>query len=165
MSKHSKKLVDPGKAADFKANPFAGLKAAALGIAPEPKTAPKPPPTKPPPPPPPTLTAEDRELLRVFGNAKIEFRTDGKGAADAQVTGPVRGRVRLQVQRKGKGGKTVTRVMGLDDLSLAEQMELARQLRQDLGTGAHFDEGVLELHGDLRERAMAWFRQHQFRAD
>jgi translation initiation factor 1 (eIF-1/SUI1) len=163
MSKKSKKLADPGKAAEFRSNPFAGLKPAALGLAAgaekaPPETAATALPAASP------LSAADRELLRVFGDEKVVV---GSRVTDRQpgVTGPVKGRVNLQVQRKGKGGKTVTRVLGLHHLDLAEQMEMARNLRQSLGTGAHFDEGVLELHGDQRTRAADWFRKHHYRAD
>jgi len=156
------KSDDPGKAAEFRANPFAVLNAKALAIPEEPE-----PPKKPAIPPPPAagaeLSAEDRELLKAFGNAKLNVGRQA-GGKDHQVTGPVKGFVRLQVQRKGKGGKTVTKVFGLSELDLAEQMELARRLQQGLGTGAHFDEGILELHGDLRERAAEWFRKNGYRA-
>ena len=155
-------IDDPGKTAEFRANPFAALNAKALAIPEEPK-----PPAKPATPPPPVagaeLSAADRELLKAFGNSKLNVGHQASGT-DRQVTGPVKGFVRLQVQRKGKGGKTVTRVFGLTELDLAAQMELAKRLQQGLGTGAHFDEGILELHGDLRERAAEWFRKNGYRA-
>ena len=164
MSKKSQKLADPGKAAEFRSNPFAALKPAAIGLIPDAaKAAPAAAPAAAAPAKP-KLSAADRELLRVFGDGKVEVGGRG-GAPGTAATAPVKGRVRLQMQRKGKGGKTVTRVLGLEELDLAAQMELASSLRQALGTGAHFDEGVLELHGDLRTRAADWFRKNHYRAD
>ncbi|OGV73251.1 MAG: hypothetical protein A3K19_23700 [Lentisphaerae bacterium RIFOXYB12_FULL_65_16] len=151
----------PDNAANFKVNPFAALSAAKLVIPAEP-----PPPQPPAPPPAPApgakLSPADRELLQVFKNASLSVGGDTPGAPATRLGGPLRGRVRLQVQRKGKGGKTVTRVLGLADLSVKDQMELACELRQALGTGAHFDEDTLELHGDLRDRAAEWFRKHNY---
>lgn len=153
------KLADPGRAADFRVNPFAGLQVDSVAAGAAPAASPGAPAAPVPAPEAPAgLTPADRELLRAFGGAPAAAR--GGGAVK-----PCRGRVRLQVQRKGKGGKTVTRVLGLDDLGLAGQMELARSLRQALGTGAHFADGALELHGDLRERAAAWFRAHDYAID
>ena len=158
----STKLEDPGKAADFKVNPFSALSAAKLDLPAEPPPKPVAPPPPPAKVPGASLSAADRDLLRAFGNATIAV-----GGTAPSGTAPVSaatacGRIRLQVQRKGKGGKTVTRVLGLDGLTMGEQMELARELRQALGTGAHFDEGALELHGDQRDRAAEWFRQHRY---
>ncbi|MEI8079266.1 MAG: translation initiation factor [bacterium] len=163
-----KRLTDPGRATDFKVNPFAALSSAkfpdaepavklASAVTAKPATASKP-----------KLSTEDQELLKAFGAASVTLpgrNTPGASGrnGDADATSPVRGCVRFQIQRKGKGGKTITRVLGLEQLSLPEQMELARQLQQALGTGAHFEHDVLELHGEQESRAAAWFQKHQFR--
>ncbi|MFA5203936.1 MAG: translation initiation factor [Lentisphaeria bacterium] len=157
-----KRLADPGRAADFKVNPFAALNAATFKeAAPTPAAVAPAPAAKGKAAGGAELSAEDRELLHAFGDGSVTLPGAGRTAGGAG-TAPVRGRVRFQVQRKGKGGKTVTRVLGLERLGLAEQMELARQLQQALGTGAHFDGDVLELHGDQQARAADWFRKNQF---
>ena len=161
-----KRLTDPGRAADFKVNPFAALSSAkfqdaepaakpAAAAAAKPATTGK---TE--------LPPEDRDLLKAFGAASVTLpgrNTPGASGREGGAAAPVRGCVRFQVQRKGKGGKTITRVLGLEQLSLPEQMELARQLQQALGTGAHFDNDVLELHGEQQARAAVWFQKNQFR--
>ena len=159
------KRNDPGKAADFRVNPFAQLTTDALDLPAD--SRPAPPAATPAvrnsqPEAPASLTAADRELLRAFGVAETSRHTGGKGDEAAPVPAPLAGRVQLQLQRKGKGGKTVTRILGLSGLDMAAQMDLVRRLCQALGTGAHFDEGVLELHGDLRERAAEWFRKNNY---
>jgi len=162
--KQSSRSADPGKAADFRVNPFVGLTAGAFDLPADERA--QPPASTPalgssPLDAPAPLTAEDRELLRAFGAAEANRHTGGKGEA-APPPAPLAGRVRLQLQRKGKSGKTVTRILGLNGLEMAAQMELVRRLCQALGTGAHFTEGVLELHGDLRERAAEWFRKNRY---
>ncbi len=150
----SAKLADPGNAAGFEVNPFAGLSAAALGLAkpaqaskavrPAPATAAA---AAPP------LGREDQELLRQFGEATLPGTAPGSRR---------RGTVRLQVQRRGRGGKTVTRVHGLAGLEAVEEMALVDRLKKELGTGAHLRDGILELQGDLRQRAAEWFAKEQF---
>ncbi|MBR4517592.1 MAG: translation initiation factor [Victivallales bacterium] len=133
-------------------NPFAGLK---LDL---PKTQ------EPPPPPPPSpeeqrkaaLSPEDQKLLEAFGGATLSVGTD----KPAEPAGP---RLSFNIQRKGKGGKTVTLVYGLKELELTEQMTLGAQLQKALGTGARFEDGVLQIQGDQRERAAAWFAKHGFK--
>ena len=136
-------------------NPFAALK---LDLPKEPET--------PPPPPPPSpeelrrqaLSEEDRKLLEAFGGAA--GLSVGHDDAPAQPKGP---RVSFNIQRKGKGGKIVTLVFGLKDLELTEQMTLGSQIQKALGIGARFEDGVLQLQGDQRERAAEWFATHGFR--
>ncbi len=133
-------------------NPFAGLK---LDL-----------PKETPPPPPPTktpeekrkeaLSPEDQKLLEVFGGQTLAVGHD----TPAKPHGP---QLSFNIQRKGKGGKTVTLVYGLQNLDLTEQMTLGSQLQKALGTGARFEDGVLQIQGDQRERASAWLAKHGFR--
>lgn len=161
-----KRLTDPGRAADFKVNPFAALSSATFQDA-EPAAKPAPAAAaKPAKAAGAELPPEDRELLKAFGAGSVTLpgrNTPGASGREGGGAAPIRGCVRFQIQRKGKGGKTITRVLGLEQLSLPEQMELARQLQQALGTGAHFENDVLELHGEQQTRATAWFQKNQFR--
>lgn len=143
---------------EFEVNPFAGL-----GELLPKESLPKPEETKPAPPREPPAAAglapEDRELLQAFGGDSADslaFRT-GTGKAPQ---GPL---VSLAIQRKGKGGKTVTHVRGLAELPLAERMELSRDIGRNLGTNARFLDDLLELQGDQRDRATAWLAERGFR--
>ena len=55
------------------------------------------------------------------------------------------------MEKKGRGGKTVTVVYGLphNDQFLKE---LSQELKKTCGTGGAVVEGAVELQGDLRER-------------
>ena len=145
----SKKMADPGKAAEFKINPFA-----ALDIPTEKAAAPQPEArsveaqrasAKQP------LTAADASLLKAFTASEdraLEKTPDAK---------PRKGLVRLSMQRKGRGGKTVTRAAGLAQLEVVAQMELLQQVRRELGVGGRFDEDILEVQGEQRQRLGEWF--------
>ena len=106
------------------------------------------------------LSREDQELLRAF-SAGSEI--DGVANSQTKISSSAyRPSLRFALQRKGKGGKTVTYVHGLKKLSIAEQMEICSDIRVALGIGARFIDGLLELQGDQRERAEKWFTEKKF---
>jgi len=64
----------------------------------------------------------------------------------------------IRRETKGRGGKTVTVVYGLQ-LSAEDAKELARQLKQACGTGGTVKEDAIEIQGDHREKIAARLRQ------
>ena len=64
---------------------------------------------------------------------------------------PDRVAAKLRLEKKGRGGKTVTVVYDLPDNSAFLQ-ELAQELKRACGTGGTVSENTVELQGDLRER-------------
>jgi translation initiation factor 1 len=65
------------------------------------------------------------------------------------------GKIVLSRERKGRGGKTATRVRGLPETRLDE---LATKMKKALGCGATVEEGDVILLGDVVERAAKWLR-------
>jgi len=61
----------------------------------------------------------------------------------------------LRKEKKGRGGKTVTRLEGITASSKALEA-LAKELRKSLGCGARVEENHIILQGDVRERASQW---------
>ena len=55
------------------------------------------------------------------------------------------------MEKKGRGGKTVTVVDGLPN-NAAFLKDLGQELKRACGTGGTVVEGAVELQGDLRER-------------
>ncbi len=154
--KRNQAEADPNEIPANWNNPFVGLKI----------DFPK---EEPPPPPPPSpeelkraeLSSEDLALLEAFGGDKAVLVTGGsKKAEDVPM---VKGRLSFNIQRKGKGGKTVTLVHGLQELELLEQMTLCSRVKNALGCGARFENGVLEIQGDQRQRAQEWFAKQGFK--
>lgn len=72
----------------------------------------------------------------------------GEASAEAIPTRPM---AKLRVEKKGRGGKTVTVVFGLprNDAFLKE---LGQQLKRACGTGGAVLEDGIELQGDMRDR-------------
>ena len=57
----------------------------------------------------------------------------------------------MRVEKKGRGGKTVTVVYGLPE-NAEFLKELSQELKRACGTGGTVVEGGVELQGDLRPR-------------
>ena len=64
---------------------------------------------------------------------------------------PARIVAKLRMEKKGRGGKTVTVVDGLPR-NAAFLKDLSQDLKRACGTGGAVQEGAVELQGDLRER-------------
>ena len=64
---------------------------------------------------------------------------------------PVRIVAKLRMEKKGRGGKTVTVVDGLPRHG-AFLKALSQELKRACGTGGAVVDGTIELQGDLRER-------------
>ena len=58
---------------------------------------------------------------------------------------------KLRMEKKGRGGKTVTVVYDLPQ-NEAFLKELAQELKRTCGTGGAVAENTIELQGDLRDR-------------
>lgn len=76
--------------------------------------------------------------------------SDVSGLPLAQV-----GRLIVRKERKGRGGKTVTRIEGLPQ---EEQASWARTMAKALGCGASVEDGCVFLQGSQSRRAAEWLR-------
>jgi len=110
--------------------------------------------------------------MRKAGHGGLVYSTEGgrmcpacrrpAAACTCAVRGAARppgdGIVRLSRESKGRGGKTVTVVRGLDEDASA-LAELGRRLRTLCGTGGTVKDGVIELQGDHCERLARHFAE------
>lgn len=69
----------------------------------------------------------------------------------AEQTVPPRVTAKLRVEKKGRGGKTVTVIYDLPG-NAAFLKDLAQELKRTCGTGGAVSENAVELQGDLRDR-------------
>jgi translation initiation factor 1 len=88
-------------------------------------------------------------------NCQCSSRRDAVAAIPARIV------AKLRMEKKGRGGKTVTVVYGLPRNS-----EFLKELSQDLksacGTGGTATEEGVELQGDLRERVRDLLTKRNF---
>ena len=78
---------------------------------------------------------------------------DCKCSSQREAAEAIPGRIvaKLRMEKKGRGGKTVTVVAGLPN-NAAFLRELCQELKRACGTGGAVDDGAIELQGDLRDR-------------
>lgn len=72
------------------------------------------------------------------------------------------GVVRVGRTSKGRGGKTITQVTGVQ-LPDAELRDLAKALKRRCGTGGTLKAGVIEIQGDQRDTLVAELEGRGFR--
>ena len=64
---------------------------------------------------------------------------------------PARIVAKLRIEKKGRGGKTVTVVTGFVGIGQPEKERLAKEIQQACGAGGTVKEGRIEIQGDQRE--------------
>jgi len=69
------------------------------------------------------------------------------------------GKIVVRRERKGRGGKTVTLVSGIERPP-AELERIAKTMRKALGCGSTVEAGTIVLLGDIVPRAQAWLQAH-----
>jgi translation initiation factor 1 len=86
-------------------------------------------------------------------DSRLVYSTDAGriSLSDAPLILETDGIVRIRRETKGRKGKGVTTVSGLD-LPEAQIKSLAKQLKQKCSTGGTVKEGVIEIQGDQREK-------------
>lgn len=91
----------------------------------------------------------NREFMNTVMNAKTE---------EIETLPPARQRLRLHLERAGRGGKSVTLVSGFvgrsDDLKA-----LGQWLRSRLALGGSCKDGDIVLQGDVRARVMTLLKE------
>lgn len=84
-----------------------------------------------------------------------------KAQAQAQHLSKTDGVVRVSLQTKGRGGKSVTLVKGLP-LDAGGLAALAKQLRNACGSGGTVKDGVVEVQGDHVATVMAALQKQSY---
>ncbi|NJD55624.1 MAG: translation initiation factor [Nitrospirae bacterium] len=97
----------------------------------------------------------DKNTRLVYSTNTVIPRKEGPGG---QQRGPVlpcaQQKVTVRLDRKGRGGKSVTVVEGIQ-LPERQQEALLKRLKSGLGTGGTLRDYALEVQGDHREAVMA----------
>ncbi len=97
------------------------------------------------------LLPEEHSKSEAKVMSKLEH--DGKGM-----------KVRIFLDTKGRKGKTVTVISGLQH-NPATMDEIARTLKQHCGAGGSVKNGTIEIQGDQRERVAQKLRAMNYHLD
>jgi len=73
------------------------------------------------------------------------------------------GQVRVRRESKGRGGKTVTVVVGLP-VTAAELKTICAELKKRCGVGGAIKDTHIEIQGDQTEPVLAWLKQKGYQA-
>jgi len=89
---------------------------------------------------------------------------DSQPPGTTAIVGPHNGKgksVRIALETKGRKGKSVTIVSGLQH-NPATMKEIARMLKESCGTGGTVKNGTIELQGDQRVPAAKGLREMNY---
>jgi translation initiation factor 1 len=88
--------------------------------------------------------------------SRLVYSTDAGRITQAELPQAIEtdGTVRIRRETKGRKGKGVTTVSGID-LPEPALKTLAKQLKQKCSTGGTVKEGVIEIQGDHRDKLKA----------
>jgi translation initiation factor 1 len=90
-----------------------------------------------------------------------ECKCSTRAAGESLPSRPGRIVAKLGIEKKGRGGKTVTVVAGLPR-NAAFLRELCQELKRACGTGGAVSQDSIELQGDLRERVREYLLKKEF---
>lgn len=88
-------------------------------------------------------------------NPDFEYQYDEE--PEAETLEPGRQKLRVGIERKGRGGKTATVVKGFVGTE-ADLNDLARTMKSRLGVGGSAKDGEIVIQGELKEKAVTLLR-------
>jgi len=98
--------------------------------------------------------ADEKSKLVYSTDRVIQLKNKpAENALQASVR-PTQQKVTVRLERKGRGGKSVTVIDGLQ-MRQKEKESLLKQLKTKLGTGGTVKDTYLEIQGDHRDSLMA----------
>lgn len=95
--------------------------------------------------------ADWKERLGMVYSTDPDFEYDTAGKQEPETLAPERQNLRIWLDRKHRGGKTVTIVRGFVGRE-ADLAELGRMLKSKCGTGGSAKDGEIIIQGDRRDR-------------
>ena len=95
--------------------------------------------------------ADWKERLGMVYSTDPDFEYDTAGEQEPETLAPERQNLRIWLDRKHRGGKTVTIVRGFVGRE-ADLEELSRMLKSKCGTGGSVKDGEIIIQGDRRDR-------------
>lgn len=99
-----------------------------------------------------------KDRLNVVYSTNPDFRYETRDEEEASTLPPSQQKLRVQLDRKNRGGKVVTLVTGFtgsdDDLK-----ELGRLLKSKCGVGGTAKDGEIIVQGDFKQKVLDLLKQ------
>lgn len=93
---------------------------------------------------------KDRLGVMYSTNPDFNYQTDGE-EPEQELLPPQQQKLRLRMEKNGRGGKTVTVISGFQGPQ-ADMENLARTLKTFCGCGGSAKDGEIIIQGDFREK-------------
>lgn len=94
-----------------------------------------------------------KERLNIVYSTNPDFQYESDEAEEAETLPASQQVLRVQIEKKGRGGKTATLVRGFvgtdNDLN-----DLARMLKTRCGVGGSAKDGLIVIQGELKEKVI-----------
>ena len=92
-----------------------------------------------------------KERLNVVYSTNPDFRYETEGEDEVETIAKTQQKLRVAIEKKGRGGKTVTVVsgfIGTDD----DMKELGKLLKGKCGVGGSVKDGCILIQGEFKQR-------------
>ncbi|MDB2447242.1 hypothetical protein N9W79_01315 [bacterium] len=93
------------------------------------------------------------------GSHKKSGKQDAKDSSKGKGEGPIK----IRIEKKGRGGKSVTVLFNLP-LTKDEAKDLKKQLSSHLGTGSTFKDYRIEFQGDHVQKVLTYLDSNGIKA-
>lgn len=102
-----------------------------------------------------------KDRLNVIYSTNPNFQYETENTEEAETLSPNQQKLRVQLDRKNRGGKVVTLVTGFvgtdDDLK-----ELGRMLKSKCGVGGSAKDGEIIVQGDFKQKVIELLKEEGY---
>ena len=98
-----------------------------------------------------------------FSSEEMDAYENEKASLEPKTEDFVGGMVRVRLEKKGRGGKSVTVFYDFNKDQEGTLPELFKGLKRHLAAGGKVLEDTIELQGDQRQKAASWLEDHGFK--
>ncbi|MBD9178477.1 MAG: translation initiation factor [Odoribacter splanchnicus] len=106
---------------------------------------------------------DKKKRINVVYSTNPDFSYEYDGISKPETLNPEKQNLRVTIDSKQRGGKTVTLIQGFigkeEDLK-----ELGKLLKNKCGVGGSIKDGEIIIQGALKDKVLAILKEHRYRA-
>ena len=106
---------------------------------------------------------DKKKRINVVYSTNPDFSYEYDGISELETLNPEKQNLRVTIDSKQRGGKTVTLIQGFigkeEDLK-----ELGKLLKNKCGVGGSIKDGEIIIQGALKDKVLAILKEHRYRA-